>query len=175
MIEHSDLLSNVWTRLNVQEYLELIKSLNDRGVQFVVIGGFAMILHGTSSVTFDLDLAIALDSANSNATVEALRSFRPYPPKLGSAKNFVWDERSFTLDVVTLETTVGKIDLLRLVPGIDSFEGLWTRAERRSVGGMDIRIASIEDLLSMKQVAGRPKDIEHIRQLQALKELRAES
>ncbi len=53
-----------------------------------------MMLHGTSTVTFALDMAIALDNANGEAFIKAFAPFRPFPSQFGSADNFVWDSRS---------------------------------------------------------------------------------
>ncbi len=137
----------------------------------MVVGGFATVLQGASSVTFDLDLAVALDSENGTAIVRALAPFEPYPPQFGSAKNFAWDERSLFGNVMTLMTKVGKIDILRVLPNIDSFDGLLNRSELREFYDLKVRIASIDDLIAMKVAAGRPKDLEHIRQLEARKEI----
>ena len=155
----------------MQEYLDLLKSLNSEGVRYVVVGGFATVLHGASSVTFDLDLAVALDGENGTAIICALAPFDPFPPQFGSSKNFVWDERSLFGVVMTLMTKAGKIDILRVLPEIDSFEGLLNRSELRQFYELEVRIASIDDLIAMKVAAGRPKDIEHIRQLNARKEI----
>jgi predicted nucleotidyltransferase len=155
-------------------YLDLLKSLKGEGVNFVIVGGFAMILHGASTVTYDLDLAIALDSVNGAAVIKALRPFRPYPPQLESAKHFVWDERSLFGAVISLATDVGHVDILRVLPEIDNFEGLYERSEVRHFWGDQFRIASIDDLILLKQAANRPKDREHIRQLEVLKKIRNE-
>jgi len=155
----------------VQEYLDLLKGLNSEGVRYVVIGGFASVLHGTASVTFDLDIAIALDDKNGAALIRALAPFHPFPPQFVSEKNFVWDERSLSGAVMTLITDVGKVDLLRVLPEIESFDALFERGEARVIDGIRFKIAAIDDLITMKGAAGRPKDIEHIQQLKALKEL----
>lgn len=155
-------------------YLDLLRSLNGEGVNFVIIGGFAMILHGASTVTYDLDLAIALDTANGTAVIKALRPFRPFPPQLQSAEHFVLDERSLFGAVISLATDVGHVDILRVLPEIDNFEGLLERSEVRHFGGEEFRVASIDDLILLKQAANRPKDVEHIRQLEVLKKIRDE-
>ena len=156
------------------EFLELLKSLVSEQVRFVIVGGIAMVLHGSSSVTFDLDLAVSLDAENESAAVRAIAPFGPRPPHYPAGLGFVWDERSFTGAVVHLNTDIGPLDLLRVLPKIDSFEGLWNRSELREIGDLEVRVASIDDLIAMKQAANRPKDQEHIRQLKALKALRSD-
>ncbi len=156
----------------VPEFADLLRALNNEGVQYVIVGGLAMILQGSSYVTFDLDFAVSPEDADPGAVIRALAPFRPFPPRYGSPDQFVWDERSMTLHVVDLITDAGQVDILRLLPGVDSFEGLLDRSELRQVAGMDVRVASIDDLISMKRAANRPKDHDHLRQLLALKALR---
>ena len=50
------------------------------------------------------------------------------------------------------------------------FDALWSRAVRETIGDAQIRIAAIDDLVRMKELAGRPKDLEDIRQLLRIKE-----
>ena len=156
------------------EFLDLLKALNDEGVKFVVVGGFAMMIYGASAVTYDLDLAIALDDENGAALVRALEPFHPFPPQFGSAENFVWDNRSLVGPVMSLVTSAGHIDILRTLPEVDHFDGLYERSVVRRIGGIDLQIASVDDLILMKQAASRPKDQEHIHQLKLLKLLQSE-
>lgn len=69
---------------------------------------------------------------------------------------------------MTLETRWGAFDLLAEPDGVDGFEGLWERAVAMEVEDMEVRVASIPDLIAMKRAANRPKDREHIMQLEAL-------
>ena len=107
-----------------------------------------------------------------DAVIRALAPFRPFPPQFGSADSFVWDRRSFVGAVLELVTDVGHIDVLLVQPGVDSFEGLLSRSESRSLEDIKVQVASIDDLIAMKSAAGRPKDIDHIRQLHAIKAVR---
>ena len=72
---------------------------------------------------------------------------------------------------MSLITTAGHIDILRILPEVDSFDGLFERSQTQSINGETYQICSIEDLVAMKLAAGRTKDLEHIRQLQALEKL----
>ena len=156
---------------NVPEFDQLIKALRSEDVRFVVVGGLALILHGASYVTFDFDFAVSREQEIAAAIVRALAPFHPFPPEYGSAEHFVWDERSIVGAVIPLVTDAGHIDMLREQPGVDSFEGLWERSETRMVAGLDIHVASLDDLIAMKEAANRPKDREHLMQLRALKAL----
>ena len=156
----------------VPEFVDLLKALNEQRLRYVVVGGLAMILHGASYPTFDLDVAISTDSANSTPLVKALAGLHPFPPQMGSPKNFIWDERSIFGSVVSLMTDAGELDIIRNQPGVDSFDGLWERSELRVISGIEVHVASIDDLVNMKRAAGRPKDLQHIKQLEAIRALR---
>jgi len=157
---------------NVPEFIDLLRAFNDQEVRYVIVGGLAMVLHGSTFPTFDLDLAISDDQANAEPIVRALAPLHPFPPQYGSPKNFVWDARSITGAVISLATDAGFVDLLRVHPGVDGFEKLWERAEARLVAGLLIRVACLDDLIKMKRAANRPKDLEHIKQLESLKSIR---
>ncbi|MBX7134643.1 MAG: nucleotidyltransferase [Fimbriimonadaceae bacterium] len=154
------------------EFTEILHALNRESVRFVIIGGLALVLQGGSYVTFDLDLALASDPENGSALIRALAPYHPFPPNFGSADRFVWDDRSFRGAVISLVTDLGHLDLLLVLPGVDSFESLYARAEDRIVAGAHVKVAAIDDLIAMKESADRPKDRAHLDQLIALKKLR---
>ena len=159
--------------------LQLIEKLNtavrtfkEAGIEFVVIGGLAMIAHGSSNVTRDADLAYALDPDN----LERLAAFLPtiHARVLGRPKSEHFAITPATLQRVrflNLDTDLGAVDILRDIPGMDSFEGLAQRAVHTDFGGFTVRVASLNDLISMKQAANRPKDQGHLYELLALKKI----
>ncbi len=159
-------------RQNVPEFHSLLTALTNEKVRFVVVGGLALVFYGATTVTFDVDFAVATDSENVDAILRALAPFHPFPPQVGTPESFVWDRRSFLGAVLELVTDAGHVDLLLIQPGVESFEALWSRAELRQLGEMEISVACIDDLIAMKRAAHRPKDLDHIRQLEAIKNLR---
>ena len=58
---------------------------------------------------------------------------------------------------MTLETSVSSLDILSDIPGVNSFEGLSERSVVRELYGLDVHVASIDDLIAMKRTANRPK------------------
>ena len=160
---------------NPPDFVRLIRALNEFGVRYVVIGGMAMVLHGSDYATVDSDFAVANDLSNTEPIVKALASFHPRPVHRSASEPFPWDARSVFGAVVSLVTDAGDVDLLRVIPGVDSFEGLWARAVTREVFGEEIQVASLEDLIEMKRAANRPKDLNHILELQTLAQMPKES
>lgn len=155
------------------DFMALISDLTRNGVRFVLIGGLAMIAHGSAQSTQDVDFAYARDRENLVRLASTMSSVKPRlrgaPPDLP----FVLDERTLkNTSNLTLETEVGPIDLLGEVAGVSSFEMLWERSSTIEVFGIPVHVASLDDLIAMKQAAGRPKDLNHLLELKALREQR---
>lgn len=157
-------------------YRNFLRSINEAGVRFVVIGGVAMILHGTDTLTRDMDISFARDRKNTDALAKVLAvqkaRFRDFPPDLPFILDGQMLRNSATL---TLETKIGDFDLLAEPEGVDGFEGLWERAVIMEIDGSSVRVAAVPDLIAMKRAADRPKDRLHIMELQALTEVQGEN
>ena len=154
-----------------REFDELIQVLTDNEVRFVLIGGLAMVAHGSAHVTKDVDLGYARTAQNLAAVVQALQGANP---RLRVGANdelpFLWDARTLKAGLnFTLRTDFGDIDLLGEIPGVGSFDELWSRSVVIHIGGRPVRVASLDDLISMKRAAGRPQDLHHLNELLALK------
>lgn len=137
---------------------EILTTLVRHGVDFVLVGGQAGIARGSSYPSFDVDVAYSRDSANIARLVEALRDLGV---RLRGASDlpFVLDETTIANGAnFTFASPAGDIDVLGDVAGISSFADLRARAERAEVGGVEVPVASIDDLIAMKRAANRPKD-----------------
>ena len=157
------------------QFKAAIQRLQEAEVQFVVIGGVALILQGGAHVTTDIDFSFAPDEANRQKLAETMNQIHPKPLGWTSFEPYVITaEKLQRARFFNLKTDIGPIDLLPLPAGIDSFEGLWERADVMELEGISVRIASIDDLIDMKKAAGRPKDERHLMELYALKKIIAE-
>jgi len=139
--------------------LEILKTLDRHGVKFVVIGGIAGRLWGSTTVTNDLDVCYARDAANLKALAAALGELKARP--------------SVTLkagDHFTFTTTAGNFDIRGTPAGSNGYDGLARTATRMDVGGVTAAVAAIEDLILMKRAAGRPKDLIEVEVLAAVRE-----
>lgn len=151
----------------------LLRALVTRGVDFVVIGGIAAVLHGSPRITQDLDVTFATDAANLEALGQALVG-------LGAQLRGVHEDVPFTPDaatlrrvmVLTLDTPSGALDVLAAPSGAPPYPKLRERADRFDVGGFFVLVASLDDLVGMKRAAGRPKDLADIAELEAIRRLR---
>ncbi|MEJ7599858.1 MAG: hypothetical protein WKG01_18275 [Kofleriaceae bacterium] len=139
--------------------------LRDGGVRFVVVGGVAVILHGVPRTTADLDLVIDMEPANLRRLVSAMNRLG-YRPRASVESEALCDPsnahvdpekgmRAFTFQLPG--QPLADIDIL-----IDSpldFNALVGRAERVDAGGLVMHIAGLEDLITMKEAAGRDQDL----------------
>ena len=139
----------------------LLKSLKEHKVRFVVIGATAFPVHGYSRATLDIDLFIEPNEANARRTHEALKSFG-------------YDVSDITLDdlltkKVLIRQYMVETDIHPFVKGI-SFDHVWTNKLKAKFGDTFVWFASLDDLIRMKHAAGRPKDVEDLKFLRRLKE-----
>ena len=127
-------------------FLSVLSQLHDHHVDFVIVSGVAAALHGGSRVTFDLDVVPSVAPASWQAAVDLLWSLgaRPRIPE--------------TRDRIR--------DVELLVSESDQFDRLRTRAAAVTLDHRTFLVASIDDLVAMKQRAGRPQDLLDIAQLQ---------
>jgi transcriptional regulator with XRE-family HTH domain len=137
----------------------LLGALIRHGVDFVVIGGVAGWIHGSSYPTYDLDVAYARDRGNlerlAAALVELKARWRGGPPDLPIELDaaMLHNGANFTFD-----TPFGNFDVLGEPAGVRDYEALRREARIESYRGLDVRVASIDHLIAMKRAADRVKD-----------------
>jgi predicted nucleotidyltransferase len=150
----------------------LLRRLVDSDIDFVVIGGFAAIAHGSVQITRDLDICYSTSKENLDALGRGL-------VELGARLRGVAEDLPFAPDgatlkgtrILTLETADGPLDLLADPAGAPSYAKLRERALEVAVAGVTVRVAALEDLLAMKRAAGRPKDLLAAEELEAIARL----
>jgi hypothetical protein len=153
----------------------LLRGLVEGGVDFVVVGGIAAVARGSAAFTQDLDISYAPDQENLDRLGRVL-------VELGARLRGVTDDVPFipagrTLKrtrVLTLETPIGPIDLLAQPDGAPDYGRLRARATLETIAGVDVRVASLDDLIAMKKAAGRPKDLVAVEELEAIQRLQRE-
>jgi len=83
------------------------------------------------------------------------------------------DERTLArVELVTLDTDLGKLDLMTAPQGAPTYRRLRDGADTYDVGGFLVRVASVGDLIAMKSAAGRPKDVADMVELETIERLR---
>jgi predicted nucleotidyltransferase len=153
--------------------LAALQALTAAGVEFVLIGGVAARLHGSPSLTRDVDICHARDDVNLDRLAGVLRD-------LHARLRGVDDDVPFLLDARTLKaggsftfvTDVGDIDILAVPAGVAGFDELAKSAERVDLGGITVLVSTLDDLIRMKRAAGRAKDRAEVEILSALRDER---
>lgn len=149
----------------------ILERLTAHGTDYVVIGGIAAVLWGSSRNTFDLDVCAATDPGNLDALGKALIDLDARLRGIDEDVPFIPDAAALSrIDLLTLATRAGPLDIL-MQPGGVGYKRLRKNAERVDVGRFSVLVASIEDLMAMKRSAGRPKDEIDIEELQAIARL----
>jgi transcriptional regulator with XRE-family HTH domain len=137
----------------------LLGALVRSGVDFVVIGGVAGWVHGSSYPTYDLDVAYARDRGNLERLARALRElkarWRGGPPDLPIELDAAMLHNGANF---TFETPFGKFDVLSELSGVRDYEELRREARIEFYDGLEIRVASLDHLIAMKRSADRVKD-----------------
>lgn len=153
----------------------IFEALGQARARYLVVGGVAVVLHGYSRFTADLDLVVALDPANARSAMLALRSldYRPRAPV--RAEDFAdpvlrqqWiDEKGmavFSLWSTRFPATEVDIFVQEPMP----FDAMLARATEVSMGGVSVAVASVEDLILMKERVGRPQDLQDVAELRKI-------
>jgi hypothetical protein len=155
--------------------LKALRTLDRFGVRFVLIGGLGARLHGSPSVTNDLDICYERSGDNLERLSEALRSLDAHIRGAPSDVPFLLDAKTLTAgDHFTFTTTAGNLDILGSPSGVEGFDDLVHGAETMDLDGLAVPVASIDDLIAMKRAAGRPKDLIEVEVLGALRDELAE-
>jgi predicted nucleotidyltransferase len=155
----------------VTDFPKLLQILVKKNVEFIIIGGAAAVVHGSSRLTQDLDVVYRRSPVNLARLVDALQEQSPYLRGAPAGLPFDWTESTLRMGLnFTLETTLGDLDLLGEVTGGGSYEELIDRTIEIDVFGIRCRCLDLPALIQTKRAAGRPKDMEAIAELEVILE-----
>lgn len=149
---------------------ELLATLQRHGVDYTVIGGVAVQVHGHRRTTKDLDVVAEPSSANIRRLATALTELGARPRDMPAAGSPTVEQLSTAPIVPPLTTDQGELHILREVPGAPPYPDLRARALVIDFDGIAIAIAGLDDLIAMKRASGRPADERDIAALTALLE-----
>jgi hypothetical protein len=149
----------------------LLPALSEAGVEFIVVGGVAAIVHGSARLTLDLDVVYRRSPENIGRLATALTSFAPYLRGAPPGLPFRWDAETIERGLnFTLATSAGPLDVLGEITGGGTYETLIPHSRKLSVFGIECYCLGLDRLIQAKRDAGRPKDLEVIAELEALRE-----
>jgi hypothetical protein len=138
---------------------EILAALARHDVDYLLIGGMAVQVHGHPRTTQDADVLPAPDERNLRRLAAALADLGARPAGAGAAPEG-WDleQELLTAAVVSLDTDAGGVDVHREPPGAAGFADLAGRALTVEVLGIEVAVVGLDDLIAMKRASGRPLD-----------------
>jgi len=149
----------------------LLSRLKEQKVEFVIIGGVCGVLHGASLVTLDLDICCRFSRENLRRIETAVKDLHPrHRLTAGKLPLELTDELCNSLKNIYLNTDWGILDCLSEVAGIGDYEQVLQRSIPYGMSYGEFRILNLDALIVAKAAAGRQKDLDAIRLLQAIKE-----
>lgn len=156
----------------------IVRTLNDHGVKYLIAGGLAVVAHGYVRFTADIDLVLGMTKRNLTGAVAALKTLHYRPRAPVDFEQFIdpqnraqWiEQKGITVfSLFSPDHPVTEIDLF-VDPPL-AFADAYSRALRLEVApGISATFCSLEDLISLKSKAGRPRDLDDIEQLRKLRE-----
>jgi predicted nucleotidyltransferase len=153
----------------------ILRELVEGQVEFLLIGGVAVGYHGHVRATKDVDVVPAPDRANLERLAEVLKDL---DARVEGAEDFDEGELPDPLDSAALElggnwvlsTRLGRLDVMQWIGDRPLWAELSPQAIEDTVGDLPIKILSYEDLIRLKELAGRPEDLADLQRLREARE-----
>jgi predicted nucleotidyltransferase len=146
------------------DFEDLLSILNDEGVKYLVVGGYAVIAYTEPRYTKDIDLWISADPANARRIFRALARFGA-PLHEVTVKDFATPGLVFQIGVAPV-----RVDVLMSLTGVD-FAACWKSRTRLRVGGVPVNVIALDDLIANKKAVARPEDLLDVQRLELARAL----
>jgi hypothetical protein len=156
---------------------QIFAALNGANVDYVVVGGVAVILHGYLRATADLDLAVGLSPDNARRAMQALAAIglRPRLPlaiedfaDAEKRREWLHDRNMLVFPLWDPGNPLRSVDVFISEP--IAFAALLRDAVAKDLDGLIVPVASIDHLIEMKQAAGRARDLDDIEKLRQIRD-----
>jgi len=150
---------------------KLLRLLTENKVEFIIVGGVAAVIHGSSRLTQDLDVVYQHGPENLTRLVQALAEQSPYLRGAPPGLPFQWSVATLRMGLnFTLETSLGPLDLFGEITGGGTYEELLRHTIEVDIFGVRCRCLDLPALIGTKRAAGRPKDLEALAELDVIRE-----
>jgi predicted nucleotidyltransferase len=134
------------------DFNDLLRCFNDSGVEYLVVGGYAVIEYTEPRYTKDLDVWVRADKSNAAVVFAALRQFGA-PLDEVTPEDFAQEGYVYQIGVSPV-----RIDILMSIEGV-TFDEAWPNRRTVDFGGLTGWLISLDDLIRAKRAAGRPQDL----------------
>lgn len=148
----------------------LLNLLSKNNVKFVIVGGFAAVVHGSSMVTEDIDFCTSFDRENMKNLMDALKSLNPRHRLIKEDRPISESaEQLAAFKNLYLTTDLGYIDLLGNIMGVGDYKDVEKHSVSIKLFDIDCKILDMDSLIKSKKLMGRYKDKQVVLELMALK------
>ena len=141
------------------DYKDILQSLSNKKVKYLLVGAYAMAAHGYPRSTMDIDFWVMPDPENASLVLEALEDFGAPSGNL-SPNDFLEKGIIFQIGVAPR-----RIDILTSVDGLE-FADAFANSELIEIEGIPVHVLSVPDLIKNKRSTGRTKDIADVETLE---------
>ena len=141
------------------DYIDMLKCLNKAGVDYILVGGWAVNMYGYIRATVDLDVWLLADADNAKKVYSAVAEFGA-PVSEMKPEEFAEYGMIFQIGVAPC-----RVDIISKISGV-SYADAVTRAVPKTIDGIPVRIISLEDLIANKKASGRAKDLADVEVLE---------
>jgi len=157
----------------VTDFRRLLEALDAAQVEFVIVGGVALIAHGFTRLTEDLDICYERSPENLERLARALAPLHPTLRGAPPGLPFTLDARTLRAGLnFTLESEAGDIDLLGELTGVGMYRQVAAGALLLEIYGRRVQVMALEKLEVAKRAAGRSKDLADLEAIRELKKRR---
>jgi hypothetical protein len=149
----------------------LLENLHGAKVDFVIIGGVAAVLHGSTLLTRDLDICVPVGSESLLRLQAALQGLNP---RIRAGSDFIplelGESKAAAVKNPHITTDEGRLDCIGFVDGVGDYSDVLQQSMELDLGRFSCRVLGLDALIRAKESAGRPHDLQTIVQLRALQE-----
>lgn len=154
-------------------FFDLLGQLVKADVDFVIVGGFAGVVHGCTYVTQDMDICCDFSEANLLRLQKAVSDLHPVHRMTPSRRKLrLTKENCRRFKNLYLNTDIGRLDCLSFIDGLGDYKKVKRASEVIEVEGMQLYVLNIDALVKSKKAMNRPRDKETILQLEAIKKFK---
>jgi hypothetical protein len=140
------------------DFADLLQAFNAAGVDYLVVGAYAVALHARPRATGDLDVLVRPTRENASRVRHALAGFGAPVDDL-SIDDLVSDDLIFQIGIAPI-----RVDVITAITGV-SFEAAWAGRVSANLAGIDVNVIGRDELIANKRAAARPKDLADVEAL----------
>ncbi len=145
-----------------EDYRDMLRALSDEKVRFLLVGAYALAIHGYPRATMDIDIWVEPSPENADAVLRALARFG------APAHNLTKHDLQQDGTIFQIGVAPRRIDIMTAVSGLQ-FEDAFKRSISADIEGITIYVPSVDDLIRNKRALGRTRDLADVEALEALR------